>query len=99
MSYTVQDLIDALGNMDSEAEVRIADAGCISSFEYGVDDVVQVGDTSEPPDYNNYSDDEDEEYERDYDEWEDSKTEAVVYIGQGSQIGYLPDEARVELGW
>jgi hypothetical protein len=27
------------------------------------------------------------------------ETETVVYLAEGSQIGYLPSEAKDELGW
>jgi|TARA_R110000824_G_scaffold97566_1_gene233172 hypothetical protein len=30
---------------------------------------------------------------------DDEETEKIVYLGEGSQIGYLPELASSELGW
>lgn len=65
-------LIDALEQMPEDAEVRIADIGYRSAFEYHIDDIVSPAEV--------IIDD-----------------ESVVYLAQGSQIGYLPSEAREEL--
>lgn len=67
---TVVELIEALEMMPENAEVRIAEIGYRSAFEYA---------TGEP-------------------EMVELEDNTVVYFPQGYQIGYLPSEAREELG-
>ena len=40
-----------------------------------------------------------EEIDENFDEEELENTEDVVYLEEGFQIGYLPDEAKNHIGW
>lgn len=83
---TVQELIDALSQMNPDAEVRIAHQPSWP-FELSVGSVVSAEDAFEAPEAP--EDDEDEEL----------PDLEVVWIGEGSQIGYLPGAVKVALGW
>lgn len=85
---TIQDLISELQDMaeqyGEETEVRLAQQPQWP-FEYSISNIVAVN-INEP--------DEDEE-EAEYDD----DTEMIVYISEGSQLGYLPGVASRALGW
>jgi hypothetical protein len=73
---TVQELIDALSQMNPDAEVRIAHQPSWP-FELSVGSVVSA-------------------------EVEDDMSGTMVdnvWIGEGSQIGYLPGAVKTALGW
>lgn len=86
---TIRDLIDQLQEFaDShgdDTEVRLAHQPSWP-FEYSISEVVLV-DSSDLED-----DDED-------DGTSDPDQPAVVYIGEGSQLGYLDSPATRALGW
>jgi hypothetical protein len=81
---TVQELIDALSQMNPNAEVRIAHQPSWP-FELSVGSVVSAEDALADPD--------------DEDEPEELPNLEVVWIGEGSQIGYLPGAVKSALGW
>lgn len=82
---TVQELIDALSQMNPDAEVRIAHQPSWP-FELSVGRVVSAEDAFEAP-------------EDDGDGPEELPNLEVVWIGEGSQIGYLPGAVKTALGW
>ncbi len=84
---TVQDLINLLKRMDPDAEVRFASQPSWP-FEYEINDVVEV----QPPNEDEYDDDEEAP-----DLGDDPV--AVVYLVEGSQLGYLPSHVKSEIGW
>ncbi len=45
MKITVGELMDTLQHFDEEAEVRIAEGGYRSFFEYGIEDIVEAEDS------------------------------------------------------
>lgn len=81
---TVAELISQLEDFDGDTEVRLAQQPNWP-FEYSISEIVEVavGDT-----------DEDDE-----DATDEPEGERVVYIGEGSQLGYLSGNASRELGW
>lgn len=82
---TVQELIDALSQMNPGAEVRIAHQPSWP-FELSIGSVVSAEDAFEAP-------------EDGSDEPEELPDLDVVWIGEGSQIGYLPGAVKEALGW
>lgn len=82
---TVQELIETLSQMNPNAEVRIAHQPSWP-FELSVGSVVSAEDAFEAP-------------EDDEDEPEELPNLEVVWIGEGSQIGYLPGAVKSALGW
>ncbi len=95
----VAELIEELEGMPPEAEVRIAHQPSWP-FEYSLSSIVEVGGETPPaPDAQDYATEED--YEDALAEYEDDDApeELVVYIAEGSQLGYLPGAASRELGW
>ena len=84
---TLRELIEELEehaqDFGDETEVRLAQQPNWP-FEYSVGATVAIDPASA-------LEDEDDE------EIEDGKT--IVYIGEGSQLGYLPGSATRELGW
>jgi hypothetical protein len=85
---TVQELIDELQFLSPDAEVRIAQQPSWP-LEYRLDGVIEV---TNPKD----DDDEDEDDQPNIPKDED---ENVVYLTEGSQMGYLPGKVSRELGW
>lgn len=82
---TVKDLIRQLEDFDPYAEVRLAFQPSWP-FEHSIGNVVSVDLTDEDA--------------LEDDPFVDHNTgERIVYIGEGSQIGYLPGQASSELGW
>lgn len=80
---TVQDLIYELGQMNPDAEVRLAiHPGW--PFEYDLNGAVEVY-------TNEYINSDTMEVEND--------GEQRVYLEQGEQLGYLPGAAKKLLGW
>ena len=86
---TIRDLIDELEDLaeehGDETEVRLA-IQPNWPFEHSIREIVAVS----PAD----AADEDEDEPGD-----DAEAEPIVYIGEGSQIGYLPGLASRALGW
>jgi hypothetical protein len=83
---TVKQLIRQLEDFNPDSEVRLAIQPSWP-FEHFIGNVVSVELTDEDAD-------EDEEVP-DY----TNTAEEIVYIGEGSQIGYLPGRASSQLGW
>jgi len=104
----VRELIAHLECMDPQAEVRIASQPHYP-FENAIDEVVEVS----PPrvltkaEFDEMSEDQQEQAMIDadedrlvlVDEDHEMAPETIVYIGEGSQIGYLPGNVRRDLGW
>lgn len=85
---TVEELIEQLQEMDRDAEVRIATQPNWP-FENSIESVQQVtGDITEIHD-------EDEGYREGWKEFD----QPIVYIGEGQQLGYLPQGAAQQFGW
>ena len=88
---TLNDLIEQLTDLrtslddDADPEVRLAHQPRWP-FEYSVGTVTLVGATGE------VEEEEDREEEGDQDE-------TIIYIGEGTQLGYLSGVASKELGW
>lgn len=80
---TVQDLIYELGQMNPDAEVRLAIQPSWP-FEYDLNGVVEVY-------TNEYINADTMEVEND--------GEQRVYLEQGEQLGYLPGAVKELLGW
>lgn len=80
---TVRELIMELEDFPQDAEVRLA---CQPAwpFEYSISSVVSVH--PKDTDEEEFTPEEDDE-------------ESIIYIGEGSQIGYLPGQAANKLGW
>lgn len=101
---TLSELIEKLNEIQEEhgdAEVRLAQQPSWP-FEYSISDVI-VESTN---DFEVLSKDELEELDADeLKEYEQAKKKAeeeassVVYIGEGSQLGYLPGSVSKSLGW
>lgn len=89
MTMTVAELIEILQDLPEDAEVRMAQQPNWP-FEYSIREAVYVSarEASE-------AESETEEAALDYDE-DDA---GVVYLGEGSQIGYLPGGVARSLGW
>lgn len=81
---TVEELIEILEDLEPTAEVRIAHQP-EWPMEYTVGEVVECGP-------NDGEEDDDADVE-------DDDREGIVYIGEGTQLGYLPEHAVDELGW
>ncbi len=80
---TVEELIGILEDFEPTAEVRIAHQP-EWPMEYTLGEVVECG--------ANGDEDEDADVA-------DDDREGIVYIGEGTQLGYLPEYAVDELGW
>ena len=82
---TVEELIIELQQMNPCSEVRLAMQPNYP-FEYSIDGVVEMEPDVDPasPDY-------------DPDDFVDHPS--VVYLSEGVQLGYLPQEACDEIGW
>lgn len=84
---TVGELRDALEGIDDDVQVRLA-MQPRWAFEYSIGSAVFVGPDSLPPGYEPEEGDEDEKPE-----------ESVVYLTEGTQLGYLPGSVAREIGW
>jgi hypothetical protein len=102
----VAELIEELEQMDPEAEVRLAiQPGW--PFQHTIAGVYDVPakDPSGEPNPDQYSEDNLEQYEDDWDAWEerqDAPDTDVVYIAEGGQLysdPYLPGAAANAIGW
>ncbi|WP_395066228.1 hypothetical protein [Paraburkholderia silvatlantica] len=82
----VAELLELLEGLPEDADVRIAQQPNWP-FEYSIRDVVLVGPDARPPGY-----------EPEEDEPEQPEAN-VVYLVEGSQLGYLPGAAAREIGW
>lgn len=103
----VRELIAQLQGLDENAEVRLAQQPSWP-FEYDIDDVVQV----DPPRvvtreaFGAMDEDAQERTMADADEDRvvlldegQEAPESIVYIGEGTQLRYLPGGARDALNW
>ena len=84
----VSELISLLEDMPEDAEVRLAEQPRWA-FEYSVGDVVLSSDAD-------WLEDEEEDVEAGKPK---SEAKSIVYISEGSQLGYLPSQASSDLGW
>lgn len=80
---TVGMLIAELENFDPDTVVRLAQQPSWP-FEYSIGQIVHVWDAE--------MEDDDEDYNED-EGW------GIVYIGEGSQLGYLPGAVQDHLNW
>lgn len=82
---TVKELMEYLEDCNPEAEVRLA-IQPNWPFEHSLSQIVEI-----------------DEFEDDDEEPEDQDPEAVakpvVYLAEGTQLGYLSSYAKSELGW
>lgn len=81
----VQDLISELQQFDPGSEVRFASQPSWP-FEYSISAVITIEPEFNPDD-------------PDFDPDRFDAQESVVYLAEGSQLGYLPREVKDELGW
>lgn len=102
---TIQELIDQLEDMKDSvgenAEVRFASQPSWP-FEYSIRDVhvLNKDERRQLAEEAMREDGMDEdEIRENFDEDELEFTEDVVYLEEGSQIGYLPDQAKQLIGW
>jgi len=80
--------------MAPDAEVRIAHQPHYP-FEYSIQEIIQVDLSRDPEDQ-----DEDLDLPPEINaEYSDGLGQWIVYIAEGSQLGYLPEIASNELGW
>lgn len=102
----VQELIELLSQMNPDAEVRLAQqprwpfehvAVSVVEVDLGAPDPEEVS-LAEEVLGNPESSDEEREAARNQMAHDDSKL-TVVYIVEGSQIGYLPGSACKAIGW
>ncbi len=95
----VSELRDELEMLDGDLEVRFASQPGWP-MEYTVDSVVQVNINSPDEDDRQIAQDMEDEGEHDKAaEIMQKPAEYIVYLAEGSQIGYLPSVASEELGW
>ncbi len=98
----VGELKELLEGLDDEVEVRIAHQPSWP-FEYSIGRVVEVDLSEDPEDEEDSDDDADGTCtacgRNDCICDENDESEAVVYIAEGAQLGYLPQAAATELGW
>lgn len=80
---TVIELKEALEGIPDDAEVRLAMQPSWP-FEYSIGDVIPI----EP---------DEEDFDEDLEE--DEQPIKVVYLTEGSQLGYLPGNATEAIGW
>ena len=92
----IQQLNDLAEELGSDTEVRLA-TGPSWPFENTLSQVVAVNLSEPVAELFGPEDDEDfgEEDEPNYPE----NDEFVVYLSEGRQLGYLPDQAKSQLGW
>lgn len=94
MTMTVGQLMEMLEGLDSDMEVRFASQPSYP-FEYDIENVYVVdmlGDEDEPPRWNT------DEVECD-EQNENEGGKFIVYLAEGSQIGYLPGIVAQTIGW
>lgn len=104
----VRELIQELEGLDPETEVRIAEQPHWP-FEYSVDSIVVVTPAPLGPSKEKFDKMTEEQQDvilRKMDEGKlqdpddpNAKTETIVYIGEGRQLGYLPGNVKDELDW
>lgn len=90
---TVQELIDELSEMNPESEVRWA-AQPAWPFEYSISSVENFcRETEDNEDAND--DPNDPRWER----YADPMADDIVYLVEGTQLGYLPGAVCRQIGW
>ena len=87
---TVGELMEALDQFDPDSEVRWA-AQPSWPFEYSISDVIPITEDE-------LVDEEDAEENMDYIP-ESPKKDDIVYLVEGTQLGYLPSHVCREIGW
>lgn len=102
-TMTVGELISQLEDLDAEAEVRLAHQPSWP-FEYSIDSVVEVGGDDDECEECGFSWSAHDEGTPGYCGCEvepprGSDNPTIVYIAEGSQLGYLPGQASRQLGW
>lgn len=102
---TVQQLIEELEGMNPEAEVRFASQPNWP-FEYSINRVVEVQPETERDIANDLLDEGMADSMEEALEMAEQKMlqsspseTSVVYLEEGSQLGYLPQKVRNEIGW
>ena len=88
----VIELKEALEGLPDEAEVRLAMQPSWP-FEYSIADVIPLEPSEEEPE------DIEEGEGRGFDDPEFDDAIKVVYLTEGSQLGYLPGAAIEAIGW
>ncbi|MBN3756094.1 glycosyltransferase family 1 protein [Paraburkholderia sp. Tr-20389] len=83
---TVGEMRELIEGLDDSVEVRLA-MQPRWAFEYSIGNAVIVGPASLPP---GHEPEEDEDVQPE---------ENVVYLAEGSQLGYLPGYVSREIGW
>jgi hypothetical protein len=87
---TVGELMERLEQLDPDSEVRWA-AQPSWPFEYSISDVIPITEDE-------LVDEEDAEENMDYIP-ESPKKDDIVYLVEGTQLGYLPSHVCREIGW
>lgn len=104
---TVFELIELLQDLPEDAEVRFAQQPSYP-FEYSISNVVcpDLPEIVRKAAFDEMSEEEQEQVMARADEDEvllldegEDEPQQVVYLGEGSQIGYLPGIVSRELGW
>lgn len=90
---TVEELIRELEQMNPNSEIRWA-AQPSWPFEYSISGVVNVSPKDEDEEEESEEDPE-MDYTNDYDPREND----IVYLVEGTQLGYLPSLVCREIGW
>jgi hypothetical protein len=93
MTMTVGELKELLQDLDDEMEVRLAHQPSWP-FEYSISGA-EVVDLNEP-DPDDTVEPEDEEHPDDVEEPEPNE---ILYLAEGTQLGYLPGVVSRLLGW
>lgn len=99
----VQELIDRLQEMNPEAEVRFASQPSWP-FEYSIEKVVEIKpDTIHELATEFFEEGQAETMEEALEMAEKQianiSQDPVVYLEEGSQLGYLPEKVKNEIGW
>lgn len=98
---TVQELIEILEDSNPDAEVRFASQPSWP-FEYSIADV-HVGEVSTEPNEDNCPNEGDCDkcplQHPPCENTDDMAEGAIVYLVEGSQLGYLPGNVKNEIGW
>ena len=87
---TVQELMEMLEDMPQDAEVRLA-MQPNWPFEYSIGRVIEPAEMAE------FAEDAAKDGGNDFDS--DDEIPEAVYIGEGTQLGYLPGLVSQTLGW
>ncbi|MCU0928810.1 MAG: hypothetical protein MUE62_06360 [Burkholderiaceae bacterium] len=90
LRYLIEQLQDMADTYGENTEVRIAHQPSWP-FEYGIGEVVAGSEGDD--------DDGDDDPREGGAQRDDDDTPVVVYIGEGTQLGYLPGNASRALGW